>query len=292
MSRYKEWVKTHKNKRSEAILMREAIRSGQRHVVRSLLARHFIPNDRTLEASPLIYAIQASNAEIVRMLLDAGADPSFAGEYWFSSPLHEAASVGNADIVKLLLEHGADVNAYNDAHYGIMPLHAAILKGHADCVRLLLEHGAHSEKTFTSVFDDSQPNCTPLTMAIESGKASVVRALVQGGADVNAPNAAGDHPLCVAIKLGLQPVIHVLTEAPGLNPDAPDAGGIPGIFRLIAEHDTDAIAQLLQLGADPNAPYPTIDNTPLLEAMRRNQADTIELLLAHGATPLTDLNTP
>lgn len=49
------------------------------------------------------------NAETVRVLLQAGADPSLCkpGNY---SPLMHAASEGNIDMVKALVEAGADLN--------------------------------------------------------------------------------------------------------------------------------------------------------------------------------------
>ncbi len=286
MSRYKQYLKNLHYQRSEALLMREAIQSGQCHVVRSLLEQGFHPNDNTLDDSPLLYAVETGNTEIVRMLLDAGANPDFAGVYWyFSTPLHVAAAAGNAAIVRLLLEHGATPNAANDDHYGITPLHEAILKGHAACVRVLLEHGANPEEIFTTVFDGSQPNCTPLTIAIESGNEALVRALIEGGANINAPNAAGEHPLSVAVRLGGQPIIYALAEAPGVDLNAADEGGAPGLFRLIADRDEASVAMLLYLGADPNAVFPANGNTPLHAAASHHQADTIDLLRKLGANP-------
>ncbi len=289
MSRQKEWKKIHENSVADSVLMRESIRKGQINVVRSLLELRFHPDDCTRNSSPLSYAIDAGNAEIVRMLLDAGADPSFGGPYWcgfpFGTPLHSAASDGHAEIVKLLLERGADVNATNEDHYGIMPLHEAILKGHADCVRLLLQYGADAEACFYPDFDDDHPDCTPLTMAIQLGNEEVVRALAEGGANVNAPNAAGEHPLCMAIKLNRQDIIYSLAEVAETDLNAPDECGAPGIFRFIAEGDKESVAQLLCLGADPNVPLSKGLHRPLHEAARLNQAAMIELLLQFGANP-------
>jgi len=55
--------------------------------------------------------------------------------------LHRAAERGHLDVVKLLLEHGADPNVQDDE--GETPLHhAAAWRDNVDIVRLLLEHGA------------------------------------------------------------------------------------------------------------------------------------------------------
>ena len=54
--------------------------------------------------------------------------------------IHIAAWQGNGEIVKLLLDRGADVNACGDG--GRTALHYAIEHGHADVVQLLVSRGA------------------------------------------------------------------------------------------------------------------------------------------------------
>ena len=58
----------------------------------------------------LALASQFGHAPIVRLLLDAGEDPSRynpAGFHAHSTPLHQAAFAGHMDVVRLLVEHGA-----------------------------------------------------------------------------------------------------------------------------------------------------------------------------------------
>jgi ankyrin repeat protein len=55
-------------------------------------------------------------------------------------PLHSAVAAQQADIVRLLIDHGADVKACQTA--GITPLHQAAASGQLDMARLLLSHGA------------------------------------------------------------------------------------------------------------------------------------------------------
>ncbi|OXU26427.1 myotrophin [Nasonia vitripennis] len=55
-------------------------------------------------------------------------------------PLHYAADYGQCEVVRYLLDKGADINA-TDKH-GITTLLAAIWEGHTSCVKLLLEKGA------------------------------------------------------------------------------------------------------------------------------------------------------
>jgi ankyrin repeat protein len=57
--------------------------------------------------------------QIVRDLLDAGADPNATGEDGYT-PLHHAARRESAEIVRLLLDHGASASLLN--RYGATPL--------------------------------------------------------------------------------------------------------------------------------------------------------------------------
>ena len=56
------------------------------------------------------------------------------------TPLHLAAWKGHADVVKFLLDQGADPNVVENS--GDTPLHYAASWGFVDCARLLLSRGA------------------------------------------------------------------------------------------------------------------------------------------------------
>jgi hypothetical protein len=61
----------------------------------------------------LAFASQYGHIDIVRMLLDAGQDPSAfnpASAHAHSTPLHQAALAGQEEVVRLLLAHGANPN--------------------------------------------------------------------------------------------------------------------------------------------------------------------------------------
>ena len=56
--------------------------------------------------------------------------------------LMEAADEGHVEVVRLLLESGADINTQEDYGNGATALMEAAGNGHVEVVRLLLENGA------------------------------------------------------------------------------------------------------------------------------------------------------
>jgi ankyrin repeat protein len=91
--------------------------------------------------TPLSEAAGAGNAAIIEMLLQAGADPKTLTTADGETVLMTAARTGNLQAVKILLARGADVNA-KEKYRGQTALMWAAAERHADVVKLLLEHGA------------------------------------------------------------------------------------------------------------------------------------------------------
>lgn len=84
--------------------------------------------------------------ETVHRLLDADVDVApVADNASQVRPLHSAVAGGNAEVVDLLLEAGADVNVRQSG--GFTPLMGAAAAGAEDLVRRLLETGADSGAT-------------------------------------------------------------------------------------------------------------------------------------------------
>jgi hypothetical protein len=109
---------------------------------RADVARYLVEQGAAVEAvaqnamaiRPLHAAAAGDHVNIVRLLLEAGADPNATQQDSFR-PLHSAAQNGNAEIVRLLLANGADPALTTDQ--GRTPRDLALEGGHEEVAALL-----------------------------------------------------------------------------------------------------------------------------------------------------------
>lgn len=87
--------------------------------------------------SPLFHAIQSNNIEMVKILIQSGADVS-AIDGTKAAPVHWAAFEGQSESLRLLIAAGADKNAFDER--GLNPITIAAQLRHVDVVRMLLRY--------------------------------------------------------------------------------------------------------------------------------------------------------
>lgn len=153
--------------------------------------------------SPLMVAAKAGHLDIVKFLLDGGAQVNVCN-YHGLTPLIMALQCGHHEIAKLLLQHGADPNVLNMD--GISALMHAVEKGYPDLVLLLLEAGADSNIV-------NQNGFSPLMVAATKGCLSLVQILLDYGALINLKSKNADTAIDLACKQEQLDVVSLLRNA-------------------------------------------------------------------------------
>lgn len=160
--------------------------------------------------------------------------------------IHYACEFGSLEEIKKLVENGIDINEKNKKY--LTPLHIAIIRGDYDIVKFLVDPkggNALVDDNKVSVFSPMQP----LFLAISQNKFEIFKLLIHTGANVNIKDMwFGDTLLHYAIR----------------------------------KKATDFINLLVSIGLNTNAKNKS-NETPLMLAILNGNADTIKLLVTHGA---------
>src|SRR4029077_16004397 len=154
-------------------------------------------------------AAELGNAEIIKMLLEAGADadsPNPEGQ----TELLAGARTGNVEAAELLVKHGAKVDA-RERFGGQTALMWASARRHAQMMQFLISKGADINARSTArdyqrpVQAEGRPKnldsggFTPLLYAARENCQACVKVLLDSKADINLPDPDGVSPLLLAI---------------------------------------------------------------------------------------------
>ena len=183
--------------------------------------------------SPVLVATYHGKQDLVRLLLERGARPTFfeacalgldadvrrelrdnpsavrqvAHDGW--TPLHLAAFFGHRETVEALLDAGADVLAVSRNGEGNLAINAAAAGPRAErrsaIVRLLISRGSPVDGR------GSPSSHTPLHEAAFNGDAALVRLLLESGADRRLPSGDGQTAREIAERHGRNEVARLLT---------------------------------------------------------------------------------
>jgi ankyrin repeat protein len=149
-------------------------------------------------ATALFLAAESNHVNIVKALIEAGADANKArGDR--ITPLFIAAHEGHVHVVSALLAAGARMD--KGMKNGYRPLHKAAANGNADVVKALLNEGEAQLKMQNLMDMETKKGNTPLNLAAQNGHLEVVKVLVEENAS-QVPNKNGQAPLVAAIRVG------------------------------------------------------------------------------------------
>jgi len=189
---------------------------GDTHEVRRLLSTGMLDVNCVWQynkTTPLSKAAENSHSDVVKLLLDSGADPNKA-DYVGQSLLLLAAANSHSEVVQRLLNSGADPSKADN--YGRTPLHLAAGRGRKDSVQLLLNSGADPNKADSGGF-------TPLHRAARSGCKDIIQLLLNSGADPNKADNYGQTPLHWAAGHGHKDIVQLLHSV--ADPNKADSDG-------------------------------------------------------------------
>ena len=250
----------------------QASKRGHAEVVSLLLKAGANPNAKnSRKQTALIIASKRGHAEAVSLLVNAGANVNAIG-YLQKTALMEASEIGHAEVVSLLLKAGADVNVTDKI--GITALMQASEKGHAEVVSLLLKAGANPNAKNTR-------KRTALIIASEMGHAEVVSLLLKAGADVNVTDKIGTTALMEASLNGRKETVQLLLTARA-DVNVTSKYGQTALIMASLNGHAEVVSLLLKAGANPNAKN-IRKRTALIMASLNGHAEVVSLLLEAGA---------
>ena len=237
-----------------AAVLGDAERCGERLAVDPAAA---VAIDEVRGWPPLLYACYsrwhqidpgraAGMAEVVRLLLDAGASPNTndGARQGYRSALKGSVEVNNPDVARVLLEAGANPDPGR-------PIGEAA--GHRDhrCLELLLSHGARVAGTWTvgaAVYADDSHAVSLLLDALEAGDRP-------GG-------AGGDRGAARRGGGRLLPMSSPPSSPPEPTPTPSTTTGLSALRRAVRA-GKDETAALLRAAAPPTtAPTSTASSAP------------------------------
>lgn len=121
-------------------------------------------------------AIGITSPDVLRLLIERGADVNYPADDGFPALVnaitHYDEPARRLEVVRLLLDAGADVHRRGYNHW--TPLHTAALTGDADLIEALLDAGADPEAT-TIIDDDFTPEEEAYHLGVPAGAEAIRR---------------------------------------------------------------------------------------------------------------------
>jgi ankyrin repeat protein len=268
-----------------------AVYRGDEARVRRMLARDpSLARAEYAYLQPLHYAVRGGRIEMVRLLLDAGADPlaegwsgKFGGEIRDDTPLARARDRELDEIVTLLEA------AAGDKPRSISPERKApsTPERELDDEMMLICHRGDIDAALEMI--DRHPGIAQagLYEAVHQNHPKLVRILLEKGAKATTPWrwACWYTPLMHSLRYP-EPrydIAQMLVDH-GLDPNETNGMGMTALHIVAGQGTVDAARWLLDRGADIHARDREFDSTPLAWSARAGREDMARFLLLRGAS--------
>jgi ankyrin repeat protein len=223
--------------------------------------------------TPLIVASEEGYLRCLRILLNAKADPNFAGPH--GPPIHYAVSKGHLDLCDLLLEHGADPNHAKLDPPILTQIFINVLDADLrfKLLQLLHQNGAHIDEIDAS-------GMSALLHAASLGDVPCVKYLLHHGADAKLADVEGRTAFDSAVERDYVDVVRLLLDKDGDMRSAARQEQSP-LFSAVRK--PEMVQLLLDRRLEPDARSPD-GFTPLMLAAGDNHVETVKVLLERDAT--------
>lgn len=263
--------------------------NGSPEIAKELIASRADVNSMSggpFPETPLILALDWSEVsgadntyEVVKLLVEAGADVNLKGDSHDPPPLARAVSKGLEKVAALLIAAGADINAkvYEAkepylAHVTAYTYAAAL--GNQKLKDMLLAAGANPRVGVAEYKRDFGDDA--LIQAASADRTDVVEALLAEGVDVNTANQSGVTALMRVVD---DSTLDALLNA-GADVNRKDGAGFTALMWAAVTGRTEHVKKLIAAGADVNA-----RNNERETALDLARPDAKEVLLHAGAKP-------
>ncbi|XP_074101927.1 uncharacterized protein LOC141529325 [Cotesia typhae] len=167
--------------------------------------------DLCVRQTSLCHFIGTEQLQSVKILLSQGVAVNItmsSPHYTGYTLLHYAVERSNAEIVKLLLKYGAHVNV-STVENRLKPLHIAVMRGNCEIIKYLLIYKAQIDATF-DVAISKEYSC--LHLAAQNNNLKIIELLLEFGANIDLQDKENRTPLHLAIQAAQVEAVNLLLK--------------------------------------------------------------------------------